>query len=191
MWRSSRNVRISYSELPPTAASSSSSPSLERNADCVEHVPISADGSDNLGLCERLAAAPRTIRGTNTAAHAGDASSWNWRGNGALFFVTSHWEILGWGERRLAPRESGGGGGDASELDVDARDADEHNVERWAVTWFQKTLFSDEGVDVYCDRVEGVSEETYALIRDALRGLQAKNVVELVENEIREVKIVI
>ena len=167
MWRSSRDVRISYSVLAP------SSDARERNADRVEHVPISSgDGSDELSCCERLRAAPTVIEGVNTATLPGDASSWDWRGKGALFFVTSHWEVLGWGERTVD------GGGDNTGV-----------TERWAVTWFQKTLFSDEGVDVYCDRPEGISRETYALIFDALKGLEASRVADLVEKDMFAIKI--
>ena len=166
MWRTSRDVHISYSPLPAHTSSKSNNAPLERNADRVEHTPISADGGDKLSLCERLRAAPRVIEGTNTATRAGDASCWDWRGKGALFFVTAHWEVLGWGERSL---------GDGTE--------------RWLVTWFQKTLFSEEGVDIYCDRAEGLSEETYGLIFDALKRIEAKHVVDLVDRDLFKIKI--
>ncbi|KAG7145667.1 hypothetical protein HYQ46_005589 [Verticillium longisporum] len=84
-----------------------------------------------------------------------------------LFFVSSHWEVLGSGERPLP------GGG----------------VERWAVTWFAPTLFTKEGVDVYCDRSEGISEEAYAEVLAALRGLEARAVVDMVEADMRAVEI--
>lgn len=85
-----------------------------------------------------------------------------------LFFVTSHWEVLGWGEATTK----------------------EGVKERWAVTWFAPTLFTKEGVDVYCDRKEGISEETYGEIQRALVGLDgAKKVAELVEKDMQPVEI--
>ncbi|KAF3343604.1 DUF185 domain-containing protein [Verticillium dahliae VDG2] len=122
MWRTARNVRITYKPLPSSAAGA---PRLD---DLVEYEPTGA---------------------------------------GLLFFVSSHWEVLGCGERPLP------GGG----------------VERWAVTWFAPTLFTKEGVDVYCDRSEGISEEAYAEVLAALRGLEARAVVDLVEADMRPVEI--
>ncbi len=156
MWRTARNVRITYGPLP----SSSSSPPRERTSDLVEYESLSGSG--------RL----KSIAGTDTASSAGDTGVWDWRGSGVLFFVGSHWEVLGWGEREL-PEEEGGG------------------VERWVVTWFAPTVFSAEGLDLYSDRPGGGSE---GLVREVLEELgkvcKGKGRLgELVEKEMREVKI--
>ncbi|KAK3902580.1 hypothetical protein C8A05DRAFT_44028 [Staphylotrichum tortipilum] len=118
MWRSARNVRITYGSLAP------SSSSRERMSDLVEYEALSGAGG------------VKTVAGVDTASSAGDTSVFDWRGSGWLFFVGSHWEVLGWGER----------------------EAPDGGVERWVVTWFAPTVFTAEGVDVYSDRREGGSE---------------------------------
>jgi len=132
MWRTAQNVRITYAPLAPHPSSG-----LARVDDLVEYE------SNKPGR-----AGVKTVAGVDTASSAaGDDGAWDWRGKGWLFFVSSHWEVLGWGERPLA-----GGAG----------------VERWVVTWFAPTLFTKEGVDFYSDRPEGLSEETAATITAAL-----------------------
>lgn len=153
MWRTARNVRITYGPLP----ASSSSPPKERASDLVEYEALSGGGR------------VRRIAGTDTVSSAGDTGVWDWRGGGVLFFVGSHWEVLGWGERELP----------------------EGGVERWVVTWFAPTVFSAEGLDVYSDRPGGGSE---GLVREVLEELgrvcKGKGRLgELVEGEMREVKI--
>jgi hypothetical protein len=148
MWRSARNVRISYTGLPPRPDGRA------RIDDLVEYQPTKK--TDVL----------KTVEGVDTAATAGGAS-WDWRGKGWLFFVSSHWEVVAWGESR---REDG-------------------EVERWAVTWFAPTVFTKEGVDVYCDRREGLSVATYGRIEEALRKVEAKELAGMVETDMRPVEI--
>lgn len=91
--------------------------------------------------------------------------------------ASSHWEVLGWGERPLL--HGAGGVGDMGD-----------GVERWAVTWFAPTLFTQEGVDIYSDRKEGLSKETVDGIIKALKELKdAPKLVELVEKHMQEVEI--
>ncbi|KAK4237669.1 hypothetical protein C8A03DRAFT_34371 [Achaetomium macrosporum] len=135
MWRSARNVRITYGPLPP------SSKSRARLSDLVEYESLS-DRSGGRGV--------RRVAGVDTATSAGDTSVWDWRGSGWLFFVGSHWEVLGWGEREVP-----GGNGEGEK-------------ERWVVTWFAPTVFTAEGLDVYSDRREGGSE---GLVREVLAEL--------------------
>ncbi|KAF5703863.1 uncharacterized protein FFB20_03429 [Fusarium fujikuroi] len=106
----------------------------------------------------------KTVQGTDTQA---SSIGWDWRGKGWLVFVNSHWELLGWGEAVTS----------------------EGVKERWAVTWFAPTVFTKEGVDIYCDRKEGLSEETYVKIREALKGLETKKVPEMVEAHMQPVEI--
>lgn len=103
----------------------------------------------------------------DTALTADDTGSWGWRGRGWLFLITSHWEVLGWGERELP------GGG----------------VERWVVTWFEATVFTQEGVDIYSDREEGGSEGLVAEILEKLNGIGARELGELCERDMRVVEI--
>lgn len=149
MWRSARNVRITYTSIPGSAAGA---PRLD---DLVSYEPTSKEG------------VLKTVTGIDTQ-NGSSNPGWDWRGKGMLFFVTSHWEVLGWGEATTK----------------------EGVKERWAVTWFAPTLFTKEGVDVYCDRKEGISEETYGEIQRALVGLDgAKKVAELVEKDMQPVEI--
>jgi hypothetical protein len=153
MWRSARNVRITYTPLPPHSSSGAA-----RIDDLVEYESLDGKG------------AVKTVAGVDTASEpGGDTGAWDWRGKGWLFFVSSHWEVLGWGERPCAGAEGG--------------------VERWVVTWFAPTLFTKEGVDVYSDRREGVSQETLDEILRALKGLDAKPVAQMCEKDMRPVEI--
>lgn len=110
----------------------------------------------------------KTVSGVDTAAGSSDTGSWDWRGKGLLGFVTSHWEVLGWGER------AGEG---------------EEGTERWAVTWFAPTLFTKEGVDLYSDRKVGMSPALAADILAGLKGLDAAPLVKMVEADMKEVEV--
>lgn len=112
----------------------------------------------------------KTICGVDTVAD--DTTVWDWRGSGLLKPISCRWEILGWGERR------GGGGEGATSV-----------KEKWVVTWFAPTMFTEEGVDVYCDREGGMSEELADLVRKGLEGLEAKELAELVRANLMPVAI--
>ncbi|PSS25314.1 hypothetical protein M430DRAFT_200720 [Amorphotheca resinae ATCC 22711] len=144
MWRKAKNVRITYKIIPST---NPSSPTLLD--DEVRSEPIQWS----------LLPQPKSIRGIDTPDGEG---SWNWRGKGWLKIASSHWELLGWGER-----------GD----------------EKWAVTWFAPSLFTPAGLDIYSSRKEGMSEVLYKDILQALERLEAKEVADLAKAEMKEVKI--
>lgn len=72
--------------------------------------------------------------------------AYNWRGKGLLFIASSQWQILGYGE------EAGTGN-------------------RWVVTYFAKTLFTPEGLDIYSRDKVGLRADTVADVRKALEGL--------------------
>jgi hypothetical protein len=146
MWRSARNVRITYTGLPAKPDGRA------RIDDLVEYEPSKKTG------------ALKTVNGVDTEAASG---GFDWRGKGWLFFVGSHWEVLGWGE---ATRPDG-------------------ELERWAVTWFAPTVFTAEGVDVYCDRREGLSEATYKSIEEALKKVEAKELADMVAKDMQPVEI--
>lgn len=110
----------------------------------------------------------KTVSGVDTAAGSSDTGSWDWRGKGLLGFVTSHWEVLGWGERAAEGEEG---------------------TERWAVTWFAPTLFTKEGVDLYSDRKGGMSPALAADILAGLEGLDAAPLVKMVEADMKEVEV--
>lgn len=142
MWRSAQNVRITYTPLPPTAPGKP-----HRLDDLVEY---ETPGGKSV----------KTVAGIDTSTE-GDTTTWRWRGKGLLCWVTSHWEVLGWGER-----EDG---------------------ERWLVFWFAATAFTAEGVDILGDRAEGVSEGLVGEIKAALGRLEGGGVAGLCEREMKEV----
>jgi hypothetical protein len=57
------------------------------------------------------------------------------------------------------------------------------------VTWFEKSIFQEEGFDIYSDRTEGISEGLYKDILAALTSLQHQPSANLVKEEIRAVEI--
>lgn len=150
-------------------------------SDVVEYEALSKEDINGDGKKKGKGKVKR-IMGVDTASVAGDSGAWDWRGSGLLFFVGSHWEVLGWGERPL-PNTSTGGQEEENES--------EPAVERWAVTWFAPTVFTAEGLDVYSDRKEGLSE---GLARDVLAELKRVcqgqgKLGEIVEKDMREVVI--
>lgn len=154
MWRTARNVRITYKPLAPSGTGDSARPRVD---DLVEYEKSSGKGG------------VKTVSGVDTASASGAAAtgSWDWRGKGLLGFVTSHWEVLGWGER----------------------DTVEGGKERWAVTWFAPTLFTKEGVDLYSDRQGGMSPALAEEILAGLKGLDAAPLVKMVEADMKEVEV--
>ncbi|KAL2024087.1 hypothetical protein VTK56DRAFT_9867 [Thermocarpiscus australiensis] len=171
MWRSARNVRITYGPLPPSpSSSSSSSPSSNARArisDLVEYEPLSGSGG-----VKRIAGVD-TASSSSSAGGGGDTSAWDWRGKGWLSLVgSSHWEVLGWGQREVPGSEGG-------------------EVERWVVTWFAPTVFTGEGLDVYSDRREGGSRELVEGVLAELRRVVGGKgrLGEMVERDMREVAV--
>jgi hypothetical protein len=144
MWRKAKNVCITYRIMPPT------SPSGQTLLD---------DWVTSEPTQRTLLPQPRSIQGIDTPDGEG---SWNWRGKGWLKIASSHWEVLGWGER-----------GD----------------EKWVVTWFAPSMFTAAGVDIYSSKKEGIGEELYKDIMLALEGVEAKEIADLVKAEMKEVKI--
>jgi hypothetical protein len=140
IWKKARNVSITYTPL-------ASSP--EKLDDLVTYQSLTGD---------KL----KTVSGTDAPAGSG---AWNWRGNGWLMIVSSHWEVLGWGEEE----ESDGEGC------------------KWVVTYFAKTLFTPAGIDIYSRRKEGLKEGTLQAVKQALGKVDAEVVKGLV-GSIFEVK---
>ena len=82
----------------------------------------------------------KTVKGFD-APDAYVPAKYQWRGKGWLKIASSQWEVLGYGE------EEGG----------------------WAVTFFQKTLFTPAGVDVYARKKGGVSKELLDRIKAEMK----------------------
>jgi hypothetical protein len=100
----------------------------------------------------------KTVAGIDTPAGDG---AWSWRGKGWLIIASSHWQFLGYGEG------------------VEG--------EGWAVTYFQKTLFTPAGIDVYSRRKDGLSAKMLEGIKTALGGNESEEIKKLVK-ELFEVK---
>lgn len=93
MWKSKRNVRITYTLLEP------SSPSIpaeqtDRLDDVVTYQGLNSDSVS-------------TVHGVDKASGgAGVTDVWDWRGKGWLMIASSHWEVLGWGQGNTAQDEA-------------------------------------------------------------------------------------
>ncbi|KFY95804.1 hypothetical protein V498_03112 [Pseudogymnoascus sp. VKM F-4517 (FW-2822)] len=109
----------------------------------ITYAPLSEDASpkldDTVTYQNLTSPALKTVSGIDTPAGDG---AWSWRGKGWLMIASSHWQFLGYG---------GGGEG-----------------EGWAVTYFQKTLFTPAGIDIYSRRKEGLGAEVLEGITAAL-----------------------
>ena len=81
MWKSKRNVAITYEKLPPPASSDAHQP--DKFKDIVSYQTLSSDKV-------------KTVNGISTAS--GSTGAWDWRGKGWLMIASSHWEILGYGD---------------------------------------------------------------------------------------------
>ena len=87
---------------------------------------------------------PSTVAGTD---HQLAVGRFKWRGNGLLFVASSRWQILGC--------NTSGGEGRPS----------------WAVTFFEKTLFTPAGLDIYARSVEGLPEPLLKEIFEKIKGV--------------------
>ncbi|KAL8721021.1 MAG: hypothetical protein Q9181_007797 [Wetmoreana brouardii] len=149
MWKSKRNVSITYTPLPNDDGRTSSVPRLN---DLVSYQTLK---SQKVKTVEGIDTPSPPKRGGKN----GGGGEWDWRGKGWLRVARSHWEALGWGN---LPDESADGG----EKGGGKREEEEGN--QWAVTYFAKTFFTPAGIDVYSRRKEGVGESVLDGIKEAL-----------------------
>ncbi|KAI9741061.1 MAG: hypothetical protein M1834_002774 [Cirrosporium novae-zelandiae] len=131
MWRKYRNVHITYTPLLNDPSS--------RIDDLVTYQPLTSDSL-------------KSVHGTDAPSFntALSTLSWNWRGKGLLCWVTSQWEILGYGEL-------------------------EEGKKQWMVTYFAKTLFTPAGIDIYSRGEEGLGEEVVNEITKRLGEVKGAN----------------
>lgn len=83
LWKSKRNVTITYKPLEPTAAHSGHE-AVSRLDDTVSYQTLTSDKV-------------KTIHGIDTACGP-NADIWDWRGTGLLKIASSHWEVIGYGQ---------------------------------------------------------------------------------------------
>ncbi|WVW83948.1 hypothetical protein I302_105971 [Kwoniella bestiolae CBS 10118] len=107
MWKGKKDVTITYTPIPGTTDHT-------KFEDLVEYRKESASEGSK----------PSTVKGVDTLTPGANAATFDWKGSSYLFFVHSHWEVLGYGK-------------------------DEVDGLEWAVTFFSKTLFTPAGIDIY------------------------------------------
>ena len=93
-------------------------------------------GADTVDALPPAESASTATRMTNTH----NPYLWSWRGAGLIKFVSSKWEVLGYG-----------GGGDGPHQDQD----DQHEIQ-WIVSHAQKSMFTPEHVNVFTRAKEGL-----------------------------------
>lgn len=143
MWRKNTHVTITYTRIPST-----SPPQLD---DLVTYRPLNSSKVKTVRGVDKPFSIPNaetpdgkpTTEGEGTEELA--SLAYSWRGKGWLAIASSKWEILGYG-------------------------VEEGTGNRWVVTFFAKTLFTPEGVDVY-SREGRLKEETVGGIKRGLEGL--------------------
>jgi len=74
------------------------------------------------------------------------------------------WEILGYGETEM-----------------------DGVKEKWAVTYFEATMFTPQGIDIYTDRKDGMGERLCGEILRALVGLEGGGVGLLCKKDMRRI----
>ncbi|ORX36624.1 hypothetical protein BD324DRAFT_626599 [Kockovaella imperatae] len=111
MWKDKRDVVIEYE---PVASGSK----INTTFQSVVKYHKKTAGEDS---------SPSTVKGTETLSTGANGATFDWKGSGMLFFVHSHWEVLGYG-------------------------TDPDSGLEWAVTYFSKTLFTPAGIDIYIRR---------------------------------------
>lgn len=150
MWKKSRNVRITYKQIPDTTpvqlddevsyqALTSTKLKTVNGVDKPFEIPAVAAES---------AGTDKAVDGTTGASPEPVASlGYNWRGKGLLMIASSKWEILGYGDEDLEVGEN-----------------------QWVATYFAKTMFTPAGVDFY-SRKGQLKPDTVERLKAALVGL--------------------
>jgi len=87
---------------------------------------------------------PSTIAGTD---HTLAVGRFKWRGSGLLAVASSKWQVLG------------------------CNTSDAEGSQPWAVTFFEKTLFTPAGLDVYARSAEGLPESLLKEIFEGIKGV--------------------
>ncbi|ODQ72270.1 hypothetical protein LIPSTDRAFT_35530, partial [Lipomyces starkeyi NRRL Y-11557] len=160
MWKSNRNVHITYTPLL-----SSSDPIHDGSPSAAGAADIQLD--DMVSYNSLNGDKVKTVHGIDTPLADG---GWHWRGKGWLVIASSHWEVLGYGTEKP--------GGPASL---------HNNGNQWIVTYFTKSLFTPAGIDIYSRSAEGLRDETVNDIREMLKEMEGPEMSKLA-GEMFEVK---
>lgn len=92
MWKSKRNVTITYTLLEPSNKSIPKD-QTDRIDDVVTYQTFTSDKVS-------------TVHGVDKAAHGTRRDAWDWRGKGLLMVASSHWQILGYGHESTEPGQN-------------------------------------------------------------------------------------
>ncbi|KAI0162234.1 hypothetical protein GGR57DRAFT_453488 [Xylariaceae sp. FL1272] len=94
--------------------------------------------------------------------------AWRWRGTGWKAIKARHWQVLGYGE---APPWSG------------------YGQVRWMAVWFQATTTTNEAVEIWCDREDGLARDVYEDIISGLTSAHAPAMVYQIDTNMRQIAI--
>ena len=90
MWKSKRNVTITYQTLHPTPTS----PSTPQTTASTPPNKFESTVSYQTLSSNKV----KTVKGIETSSGKDNSGAWDWRGKGWLMIATSHWEVLGYGD---------------------------------------------------------------------------------------------
>ncbi|RPD63928.1 hypothetical protein L227DRAFT_572374 [Lentinus tigrinus ALCF2SS1-6] len=135
LWKSRKDVTITY------GLKTSLSDEVIKFDDIVEYRaksdPPSSTRSRVVGIDTLMSstATPHT-QGTTPPSSKQAQTRYKWRGKGWLMIASSRWQLLGCSE-----------------------DPSPGNAAAWAVTYFEKTLFTPAGLDIYSRTARGLPSE--------------------------------
>lgn len=185
MWKSKRNVRITYRLISPSSSQQGETETCLD--DLVTYQNMDAKNGSPVKQIHGIDRAVNpSIAADSTPTSPSSSWAWKWRGSGWLKIASSQWEILAYGTSRNSAEPSSElgaripqaatGGEEQDGLRVAGKDEDDESQIDWAVTYFAKTLFTPAGIDVYSRPKAAVSSELLERIKN---GLKATGHVEL------------
>ncbi|RVD86374.1 uncharacterized protein DFL_004653 [Arthrobotrys flagrans] len=137
MWKSAKNIRITYTSIPST----------KDIDDMIHYNPRDGPPAATQTPEGSAKLVTKSIHGVDYPLSGDERDlTYKWRGKGLLFIATSRWQVVGYGGRDVRV-VTGEGGEEVLE-----------GVE-WVVTYFEKSLFTPAGVDVMTVAREGVDGE--------------------------------
>ncbi|PCH43718.1 hypothetical protein WOLCODRAFT_90452 [Wolfiporia cocos MD-104 SS10] len=168
LWRNRKDVTITY-----VARLSAGKPA--EFDDIVEYraksAPPTSTRSRIVGV-DKLVVPLTSISSSGTSADPGPSTRFKWRGKGWLMIASSRWQILGCGfarDRRVNVDSADDGDADVPSRPPDSTPQPEIQAE-WALTYFEKTLFTPAGMDIYARAPQGLPDE---LLQEIIRKAQA------------------
>lgn len=163
LWRSKRNVNITYTPLPDKTTRTNT-PQL-----------------DDLVQYQESTGKTKSVHGIDTPSR--DSGAWDWRGRGWLVIASSHWECLGFGIHAPHANDNDGDGeGNGTEEGNGHSNGNGNPENQWMVTYFAKTLFTPAGIDIYSRRKEGLPTAFVEEILGVLRGFDVGEITELADS---------